>query len=393
MQKLTLITGWFFFFFFVFHSSVYAVPEESTSSQKPPSSYKPYCWNTHMVDQMAVCSKTHTQCVNKCTPLGNSGGQVPCLNQCSKTLDLCFKQSSADYHACIEAEKNQPAPDPIITSIDIQNDDHADKQLVGLSSKDFKALARANAEYQKAQADLEKIKESNDPRWEDKKDFSSKVADDTGETLPDTILENLERIKDGVSVALDIGELYGLYTSGELGPYSGVSLVADVGNGVIIFTELVGNGVSVENAATKSFIDTVAPNLFAPVKVADIIATMPDKIMNAIGIAENDPWRRPTIFLKESAAPSTFIENTTDAMITTQNFSNMGGIVQMAVTDFQSAEGFGEKIQEGINLIGTVVGAIPVAVVLLINDAVSANISIGETVVNFVSNTFTYFPY
>lgn len=91
--------------FLVFSSNIYAVPETTAPSQKSPSSYNPYCWDTHMVDQMLVCSKAHTQCANSCTPLGNSGAQIPCLSECSRILKLCYAQSTADYKVCIEAEK------------------------------------------------------------------------------------------------------------------------------------------------------------------------------------------------------------------------------------------------------------------------------------------------
>ena len=87
------------------------------------------------------------------------------------------------------------------------------------------------------------------------------------------------------------------------------------------------------------------------------------------------------------------MQQTTTAMVTTQNWSNMDTILQSTLDDFQSAEGFGEKLVEGFNIIGVAIGAIPVAIALQINDAVSVNISIGESVVNLVSSLFTFYPY
>src|SRR3989344_6014586 len=104
----------FVFLFLAFSSNIYAAPEETTPSQKSLSSYNPYCWDTYMIDQMAVCSKAHTQCVNNCTPLGNSGTQVPCLTECNRILNLCYKQSSSDYKVCIENERQTQKKQEII---------------------------------------------------------------------------------------------------------------------------------------------------------------------------------------------------------------------------------------------------------------------------------------
>ena len=330
------------------------------------------------------CQSTNDTCTRECrseeiftTPDTDQGSSIDiCFSNCEQTQSSCSTSCREAAQAIIANQ--QP-----------------EKPSVGVSSKDFKALAQMHNQLQYAQAQLDQIKASGDPRWIAKQDSQS-VGDDAGESLLDKIKEELGRTKDAASVALDAKELYDFLTQGKFGSYSSASFTADVGNGVIAFTELVGKGVSIENATTKALIDSAAPSLFIifpPLKVADMVTTMPATIMNALGVFENDPLHQAATFIKESAAPSSFIGNTTTAMVTTENWTNMGTILQGTFEDFQSAEGLGEKLVEGLNIIGVAIGAIPVVVALQVNDVVSVNIFIGESVVNFVSGMFTYYPY
>ncbi|MEK7592546.1 MAG: hypothetical protein AAB508_04085 [Patescibacteria group bacterium] len=316
-------------------------------------------------------------CLDACTSgIGMKATADTCFNSCEQTQSSC---SARCREAALVNTVNKPPKKP----------------SVGVSSRDFKFLAQMHNQLQYAQAQLDQVKASGDPRLQAKQDSSS-TRDDDGESLLDKIKEKLDHTKDAASVALDAKELYDFLTQGKFGSYSGVSFTADVGNGIITFTELVGKGVSIKNATTKATIDAAAPSLFIifpPLKVADMITTMPDTFMSALGVSKNDPLRQVTNFMKESSAPSSFVQQTTTAMVTTQNWSNMDTILQSTLDDFQSAEGFGEKLVEGFNIIGVAIGAIPVAIALQINDAVSVNISIGESVVNLVSSLFTFYPY
>jgi len=550
MKKLILLVVFFVLSFLVFSSSVYAVPEETTSSQNSSSSYNPYCWDTHMVDQMFVCSKTHTQCVNKCTPL-NSGEQVPCLNECSKTLDVCYKQSSADYKACIEAEKQaqkqpetnqikpsenpespsdeaachescqsnydtctsecrsadifnnsnsssdtsascsgtcnaaynstyesirhecfdtwwscgiaiynrsdcggnscsqeveekcdkpydaclQPAQDAADKCLEdcgvetdqglshdtdacfstceqirsscsqscreagqaVKNSTPPEKPSVGLSSKDFKALARANAEYQVAQADLEKLKADQNfsDTYNTQLDKASQLTEKPPENYLQAVREKLEWTQGALEAYQAINELQDYLDSGKFEPYGRVSLVTDVGNGIITFTDLVADGVSVENASAKAIIDTAAPSLFyfvPPLKAADMIATLPDDFLAVFGIPENNLVRVGTGFLADNS-PSAFVAITTDAMIKTGNWTNVGGALQVAWDDVTAAEGLGEKAKATLDLVGTAVGAIPVAIVMSLRDDISAVFSEVENAGSLISNISSWFTY
>lgn len=106
MKKFILPFIVFVFFLLATSSSVYAVPEATPSSQKSTSSYNPYCWSTHMIDQMAVCSKAHSNCVSASgCPRRDLKAHALCLTECNNVLKACYNKASADYKVCIEAEK------------------------------------------------------------------------------------------------------------------------------------------------------------------------------------------------------------------------------------------------------------------------------------------------
>ena len=64
----------------------------------------------------------------------------------------------------------------------------------------------------------------------------------------------------------------------------------------------------------------------------------------------------------------------------------MGGAIGVAFDDFRNAQGFGEKLEATVGLVGTVVGAVPVAIVMNIRDNVSTVFTGFKTWGNMVSN-------
>lgn len=104
MKKLILPIIVFFFLLLTASSSVYAEPEVTAPSQKSTSSYNPYCWETHMIDQMAVCSRAFLDCVKPCVKM-DLKANTACLKTCSKVHTACLDSASAAYKVCIEAEK------------------------------------------------------------------------------------------------------------------------------------------------------------------------------------------------------------------------------------------------------------------------------------------------
>lgn len=314
-------------------------------------------------------------------------------------IGTCAKISGTEFASSITYVRASAGQNPIrgedITQVDPSPDisKTVEKPSVGVSSRDFQALVRANAEYQKAQADLEKIKADSDPRWVAKKDFVPTNTDSLDKTL-EKVQGNLERIKDATSASQDVKEVYDFYKIGKFGEYTGLSFTADVANGVITFTDLVDRGVPVAHASTKAFIDTTAPtafNLFPPLAALDKITTIPDRAMNAIGFNKKDPWRKYTTgLLKKYGSPSSFVETTTEAMVTTQNWLNFVGIYQEMINDVREAEGFGGKSLAVVEFTYTAIGSVPVAVAMSVKDKVETIISGGKSFVNFVSSWFTY---
>ncbi len=111
MKKFILPIAVFAFLFLVLSSNIYAVPETTTPSQKSSNSYNPYCWNTHMIDEIAVCSRAFLDCVKPCVKM-DLKANTACLNACSKVHTACLDSASAAYKVCIENERQaQKKPD------------------------------------------------------------------------------------------------------------------------------------------------------------------------------------------------------------------------------------------------------------------------------------------
>ena len=277
------------------------------------------------------------------------------------------------------------------------NSNPPEKSPVGVSSRDFRALARANAEYQKAQADLEKLKADQifSDKYNTQLENVFKPTEKPPENYLQAVRENLEWGKEALEVYQAANELQDYLDNAKFESYGRVSLITDVGNGIITFTDLVADGVSVENASTKAIIDTAAPSvfyLFPPLKAADMIATLPDDFLAIFGIPEDNLVRVGTGFLADNS-PSAFVEITTDAMIKTGNWTNVGGALQVAWDDVKAAEGLGEKAKATLDLVGTAVGAIPVAIVMNVRDNISAVFSGVKDAGNIISNISSWFTY
>ena len=123
-----------------------------------------------------------------------------------------------------------------------------------------------------------------------------------------------------------------------------------------------------------------------------MIATLPDDFLATFGIPKDNLIRVGTGFLADNS-PSAFVEITTDAMIKTGNWTNVGGALQVAWDDVQAAEGIGEKAKATLDLVGTAVGAIPVAIVMSIRDEISAVFFEVENAGNLISNISSWFTY
>lgn len=380
-------------------TKTYSLASAANTSPTPSSIVAPTdnnCWSKHMISQMAVCSKTHSQCTNTCTPL-ESSARIPCFNACSKALTTCYDQASADYRACIAAanQKQQNTSRPTGES-----DNSAEKPSVGVSSNDFKALARANAEFQKAQAELEEIKKANDSRYEAKKDFPAeyKAVFQGNEKLKEDLeflRADLETVHELVSKYKDFSEIEETVESikkGGIGEYGKSDFFTDAVKSFNDYHDLRNDGVSAKDATTKATLDnfgTSALTLVPVLKAIDLIATTPDFILGIFGVNENN-WSRKYVtdgFIGKFA-PSGVVEQTTDLMIQ-DNWSDIGNALKFGWNKVVAAEGWADTVWESEKLAAAAVGAVPVAIAQGISDIVGGGLAVGEKVSNFVSSWFT----
>lgn len=319
----------------------------------------------------------------KCLEQANNGTNTDsssldsCISKCEQTKNICGQ-------TCQRSGQTSNLTEP------------SEKLSVGVSSKNFKELARMQNELRQAQAELEKVKQSRDPRWEAKKDFAQqfqnklqKYPEEQQDTLQ-IMRDRLEEVKSDAELYQKIKDFRDWFKGTDLDTDSGgMGSAIAVGNDLNDFLDLIADGVSADDAVAKVLIDSTAVDLNPFVKTADMVATLPDEIMGSLGIPEDHWSRKPTIYLSENS-PSSFVGMTTDAMIKTHNFTNVGGALQVAWDDLAKAEGFGEKAQSTIDLVGTAVGALPVAVTMGVRDSISSVFDAVKFGGNAITEIFTY---
>lgn len=321
--------------------------------------------------------------------------------------DTCAKISGTEFQGSVTyvrvnkgqnptrgKDVEQVSPTPEITKI-------AEEPSVGVSSKDFKALARAQAELQKAQAELEEIKKANDPRYEAKKDFVSEYnASFKGQEKLKTDLEilraDLEDIHELTSKYNDFSEIEETIESikkGEIGDYGKLDLLTDAVKSFNDYYDLRANGVSAKDATTKATLDNFGSSvltLIPVLKAIDLVATTPDFILESFGVGEGN-WSRAYVtdgFIGKFA-PSGVVQQTTELMIE-DDWADIGNALVYGWGKVQSAEGVVQTAQEAGKLLAATVGAVPVAIAQGVSDVVGGGLAIGEGIVDFVSSWFTY---
>lgn len=354
---------------------------------KSSTDYILECWNKQ-VDGHAVCGKASTQCLIKCSSV-DSNGRDACMRQCSDISDACRKPVLAEYDVCIETgkkankQKGQNIPD-IST----------EKSSVGISSNDFKTLAQANAQYQKAQADLEKIKESNDSNFEAKKDFSIEYnaafkGDENLKKDLEVLRADIETVHELVSKYKDFSEIEETAESirkGKIGNYGKLNLFTDTVKSLTEYQDLRAQGVSAKDARTKATLDNYGSSVLTIIPVLgaiDLVATTPDFILGIFGIDKNN-WLRKYVTegVMGKLAPSGVVKQTTNLMIE-DDWSDIGNALKFGWNKMVSAESVGDKVWESGKLLAGTIGAVPVAIARGISDVVGGG-------VDFISSWFTY---
>ncbi|HCM37507.1 MAG: hypothetical protein UV61_C0002G0057 [Candidatus Gottesmanbacteria bacterium GW2011_GWB1_43_11] len=368
------------------------------------------------------CFDTKSTCADGITNRKNPDGSHPCWGtaidaspcygeiqqKCDAPYKTCVDEIKLNKNTCLDkCDLPPPSPPPDCETACRETKSSCDsscwetrqvrnqskpstKPQIGLSSKDFAALVDVMNKLQVAQADLDRLKA--DQKFSDKYNAQLDQVSQTPDVPPKDYLQAarrvLEWVRDAATTYKNADKLQKYLDNGKFGAYNQVSFITDVGNGLIAFMDMVGAGVSVDDAATKAAIDTAAPSLFTlfpPLKLADMIANIPDAFLALFGIPKNNPVRIVTGFLSKNS-PKAFVKITTSAMIKTGNWTNVGGAIGVAFDDFRNAQGFGEKLEATVGLVGTVVGAVPVAIVMNIRDNVSTVFTGFKTWGNMVSN-------
>ncbi|MDO8583060.1 MAG: hypothetical protein Q7R51_00845 [bacterium] len=310
------------------------------------------------------------------------------------TGSITYVKTKAGKNPTLSEGVKQISPSPEISK-------PVEASPVGVSSKNFRELVRANAEYQKAQAELEEIKKANDPRYEAKKGFPAEYnsafkGDDKLKKELEALQADLETVHELVSKGKDwseIEETVEAIKDGKRGDYGKLDLFTDTVNAVNGYNSLRAKGVSGKDAATKSALDNYGSSALTilPVfKIIDLVATTPDFILGVFGIDEKN-WSRKYVTdgVIGKFAPSGLIDQTTSEMLDNK-WSDIGNTLKYAWGKVEKAEGILDKAGEAGKLVMVGVGAAPVAIARGLSDIVGGGITLGEKAVGFVQSWFTF---
>lgn len=341
-------------------------------------------WGACADEVEQTCDNAYVVCLQSANNTVNTTGSTfdSCFSACNKTKSTCDQK-------CRETGQTTNNTKPV------------ENTSVGVSSRDFRALAQANAEYQKAQADLEKIKADNDPRWEAKKDFSEQynAVFKGNEKLKDDLvvlrgdLETIHELATKYKDFSEIEETIDSIKTGEIGDYGKMDLFTDAVKSFNDYHDLRSSGISAKDATTKATLDnfgTSALTLIPVLKAIDLVATTPDFILEIFGVDEKN-WSRK--YVTEGVigkfAPSGVVEQTTDLMIE-DGWADIGNALKFGWDKMIASESVGAKAWESGKLLAGTLGAIPVAIAQGVSDVVGGGISVGEKAADFVWSWFTY---
>jgi hypothetical protein len=389
---------------------------------------------------LPACSKENVKCVYVVTNKRNDKGNYVCndfrdgtpcgkeIEQCKLAFEACVKPAEDAkkqcFDGCAAKEMAKPLPDGKCENTCQQNKNDCtqncqisnnkttqslrDKELeneqpIGVSSLDFRELARAQAEYQKAQADLEKIKQSGDSRWENKKNFSDEYAseiekisgklsrekDGKVKDLAEIVRADLEKIHDSAEIIQNANDLTEYIDEGKFGGYDGKSLFTDAAKGLTDYMDLRNKGVSVKDASSKSFLDNFGSSALTTIpvlKAIDIVASAPDAVFGIVGVPENH-WSRTITGFIGKFAPSGVVKQTTDLMIE-DDWDDIGNALAYGYGKVKSADGVVNTVVESGKLLAGTIGAVPVAIARGFSETLGATIFVGEKTASFVYNLF-----
>ncbi len=180
---------------------------------------------------------------------------------------------------------------------------------------------------------------------------------------------------------------------GKLGSYGGLDAFTDAVKTFNDYRDLREKGVTAEDAAAKATLDNFGVSLLTliPVlKAIDVVAATPDTILEALGVGEENGFRKyGTKGVIGKFSPSHLVEQTTDLMIE-DGWGDIGNTLAYGAARVVEAEGVFQTIWEAEKLTAAAIGAVPVAAARAISDLPGAVISAGQGAVNFVAGLFTF---
>ncbi len=272
----------------------------------------------------------------------------------------------------------------------------------GESAAMAKELVRA--EFEKAKSDLEKIKQSNDQRWADKKNFAGDYNTRMKKAFADVSPDEADRLKeinqivrtgaesgrDLLTTAQDVKDYYTEYRkTGSFSDYGGMGVFSDTAGGMTDFLDMIDEGTSTEDAITRTVLDNYGVSLLTSIPVLkawDVVASSPDKILKSLGISKKNWSRKATIAVGE-VSPSGVIKTTTRLM-NENSMSDIDNALIYQMGKVRSADGVWNTTVESAKLVAGAVGAFPVATVRAVSDAVGGTIFVGQKAAGFVYDWF-----
>lgn len=230
--------------------------------------------------------------------------------------------------------------------------------------------------------------QSDDVKSNNNSDAAPSGDDEKEKGMTQKIRADLEGARDLGTIAKDLDDFS---KTGKLGGYDGFGLTTDIGNGLIDYNDQRAKGVSVEDAAAKATLDNFGASALTAVPVLkgiDLVAGSPDKVLNALGVSE-DNWSRKVTGFVGKFAPSNVVKQTTDLMVE-DDWSDIGNALVYGWDKVKAAEGWADTVTEAEKLAAATIGAGAVSVARVFSELTGATIFVGEKTVNFVGSLFTY---
>lgn len=335
-----------------------------------------------------------------------------CIGTCNE-IDTSSVTGYDKFEACmqscgdIRSECKTPADNIPEVGSPADNSEGSDGELSGgvqaFGTKNGAAFTLADAELKDAASRLKKIKQQDDSRWTDKKNFAvtngealrqasvgaSPEQVDQITRIGQIVRTGSEKTRD-VATAIKDGLDYNEYVDTQkFGPYDGMGFFTDTAGGIIDYADMRAKGMSVKNAASKALLDNYGVSVLTSIpilKAIDIVATTPDKMLDVIGLSKDGVLRQATGVVNKFA-PSGVVKQTTELMAE-NNWSDIGRTLAYGWDKLKNAHGVGDTLLQTGTLLDASIGAVPVAIARGFSDTLGVTIFAGQSALDFANRLF-----